>query len=107
MLKMCQNEMEDLNGNLEQVLGSKSRRQRRRGLLSYTCNRKLEISTAPTEAKSGEPAYSQTLTPKKLIVRCSDSGKQTVTRLWWMVFGVETGRGYRDKRMVACVLVTL
>ena len=36
--------------------------------------RKFEISTALTQAKSREPAY---------------SGRQTVGRLWWLVFEIE------------------
>ena len=39
-------------------------------------NRKFNISTASTKAKSQEPAYSQAL----------------VKRQWWVVLGVETGR---------------
>ena len=58
-------------------------------------NRKLLISRAPTKAKSQEPAYSQALTQNKIDrqrSRSKESGRQTVRRLWWMVFGVETGR---------------
>src|SRR6218665_2639121 len=60
------------------------------------CNRrKLLISRAPTKAKSQEPAYSQGLNQNKIDrqrSRSRESGRQTVRRLWWMVFGVETGR---------------
>ena len=58
-------------------------------------NRKLDISTAPTKARSREPAYSQALIQNKIDrqrVRSRELGRQTVRRLWWMVFGVETGR---------------
>src|SRR6218665_1501749 len=58
-------------------------------------NRKLLISRAPTKAKSQEPAYSQALNKNKMDrqrSRSRESGRQTVRRLWWMVFGVETGR---------------
>src|SRR6218665_485153 len=58
-------------------------------------NRKLLISRAPTKAKSQEPAYSQWLNQNKIDrqrSRSKESGRQTVRRLWWMVFGVETGR---------------
>jgi len=59
-------------------------------------NRKLEISTAPTKAKSREPAYSQALIQNKIgrqRVRSRDSGRQagSQTAIGWMVFGVETG----------------
>src|SRR6218665_3174555 len=58
-------------------------------------NRKLLISRAPTKAKSQEPAYSQALNQNKIDrqrSRSRESGRETVRRLWWMVFGVETGR---------------
>src|SRR6218665_2903378 len=58
-------------------------------------NRKLEISTAPAKGKSREPAYLQAFIQNKIHrqrVRCRESGWQTVRRLWWIVFGVETGR---------------
>jgi len=58
-------------------------------------NRKLEISRVPTKVKSREPAYSQALVQTKIDrqrVRFRESGRQTVRRLWWMVFRVETGR---------------
>ena len=57
-------------------------------------NRNLDISTAPTKARSREPAYSQLLTQNKIDrqrVRSRESGRQTVRRLWWMVFGVAGG----------------
>src|SRR6218665_1862068 len=57
-------------------------------------NRKLLISREPTKAKSQEPAYSQALNQNKIDrqrSRSRESGRQTVRRLWWMVFGVETG----------------
>jgi len=47
-------------------------------------NRKLEISRAPTKAKSREPAYSQALVQTKSIGSGSDPESQ--------MFGVETGR---------------
>ena len=60
-------------------------------------NRKLEISTAPTKAKSREPVYSQALIQNKINrqrVRSRESDRQSTIarRLWWMVFGVKTGR---------------
>ena len=56
-------------------------------------NRKLDISIAPTKARSREPAYSQALIQNKIDrVKSRESGRQTVRRLWWMVFGVETWR---------------
>ena len=62
-------------------------------------NHKHEISTEPTKAKSRESSYSHALVQNKIDrqrVRSIESGRQagrqTVRRLWWMVFGVETGR---------------
>src|SRR6218665_2321598 len=56
-------------------------------------NGNLLISRAPTKAKSQEPAYSQALNQNdRQGSRSRESGRQTVRRLWWMVFGVETGR---------------
>jgi len=49
------------------------------------------ISTAPTGAKSREPADSQALIQNKIDmqrVRSRESGRHSVKRLWWMVFGV-------------------
>src|SRR6218665_1032131 len=71
------------NSALDRLLGSRNR------------NRKLLISRAPTNAKSQEAAYSQALNQNKIDrqrSRSRESGRQTVRRLWWMVFGVETGR---------------
>src|SRR6218665_3061023 len=51
--------------------------------------------------KSQEPAYSQALNQNKIDrqrSRSRDSGRQRVRRLWWMVFGVETGREVRGRR---------
>src|SRR6218665_2287640 len=65
-----------------------------RGFVIKYRNSKLEISTAPTKAKSREPAYSQALVQNKIDrqrVRSRESGRQTIRRLWWMVFGGETG----------------
>ena len=64
-------------------------------------NRKLEISTAPTKAKSWEPAYSQALNQNKidrLRSESRESGRQTARWLWWMVFGVEMGWEARGRR---------
>src|SRR6218665_652377 len=64
-------------------------------------NRKLDISTAPTKARSREPAYSQALIQNKIDrqrVRSRESDRQTVRRLWGMMFGVETGREVGRKR---------
>ena len=49
----------------------------------------------PPKAKSQEPVYSQALIQNiidRQRVRSRESGRQTVRRLWWMVFGVETER---------------
>ena len=60
----------------------------------YNRNCKLLISRVPTKAKSQEPDYSQALN-HNLIDRqrskSSESGRQTVRRQWWMVFGVRAG----------------
>jgi len=64
-------------------------------IINSNHNRKLDISTAPTKARSREPACSQALVQNKIDrqrVRSRESGRQTARRLWWMVFGVETGR---------------
>src|SRR6218665_269447 len=64
-------------------------------ILTRNRNRKLLISRALTKAKSQEPAYSQALNQNKIDrqrSRSRESGRQTVRRLWWMVFGVETRR---------------
>src|SRR6218665_1660614 len=59
-------------------------------------NRKLDISTAPTKAKSREAAYSQALVDKKIDRRSQD---QTVRGLWWMVFELRRGGIGREKRI--------
>src|SRR6218665_3220008 len=64
-----------------------------------SCNSNLDISTAPTKAKSREPAYSQALIQNKsdrqrVRYRVMQAGR--VRQLWWMVFRVETGEGGRD-----------
>jgi len=49
-------------------------------------NRKLEISTATTKAKSWEPAYSQALIQNKndrQRVRSRESGRQTDSYVEW------------------------
>ena len=69
-------------------------------MYNCNCNCKLAISRAPTKAKSREPAYSQALVHNKIDrqrVRSIESGRQTVRRLWWMEFGIETGRRYREE----------
>jgi len=66
-------------------------------------NRKLDISTAPTKARSWEPAYSQALIQNKIDkqrVRSRESGRQTVRWLWRMVFGVEMGREVGRRRQM-------
>jgi len=48
-----------------------------------------------------ELAYSQALNQNKIDrqrPRSRESGRQTVRRLWWMVFGVETAREVRGRR---------
>ena len=58
-------------------------------------NRKLEISRAPTKAKSRESDYPEALNHNKIDRQRSKarkSGRQTARRLWCKVFGVETGR---------------
>ena len=45
--------------------------------------------------KSREPTYSQALIQNKIDrqrVSSRELGRQTVGGLWWMIFGVETGR---------------
>jgi len=57
---------------------------------NHNRNRKLEISTAPTTAKSREPAYSQALVQSKIDrqgVRSRESGKQADSQMA-MVDGV-------------------
>ena len=66
-----------------------------RSTISNHRNRKLEISTAPTKAKSQEPAYLQALIQNKIVrqrVRSRDSSRQTVRWLWCLVFRIEMGR---------------
>ena len=67
---------------------------------SINRNRKLEISTAPTKAKSREPAYSQALVQNKSIGSGSDSESQADSRTA-MVDGVWSwdGEGGREKRI--------
>src|SRR6218665_1843215 len=75
-------------------------RQSRSPTLYHNRNRKLEIFTALTKAKSRKPAHSQALVKNKIDrqrLRSRESGRQTVTWLWWMVFGVETGEGGMGK----------
>jgi len=60
-------------------------------------NSKLDVNTAPTKARSREPAYSQALIQTKIDrqrVRSRESGRQPVRQLhvWWMVFGIEMER---------------
>src|SRR6218665_2376168 len=60
-------------------------------VLHHTSNRnhKLVISTVPRKVKSREPAYSQALIQNKIDRqqgRSRESGRQTIARLWWMVF---------------------
>src|SRR6218665_2960106 len=60
----------------------------------HTRNRNLQISRAPTKARSQEPAYSQALNQNKIDrhrSRSREPGRETAKRLWWMVLGVETG----------------
>src|SRR6218665_2752375 len=62
----------------------------------------LRFLQRPQKAKSEEPAYSQSLVQNKIDwqrVRSRESGKQTVRRLWWMVFAVETGTEVGEKRI--------
>src|SRR6218665_1275922 len=60
-------------------------------------NRKLDIYTAPTKARN--QLIHRRLSKTKSIGSGSDPERQTVRRLWWMVFGVETGREVcREKR---------
>src|SRR6218665_1871156 len=84
------------SASLDQFPGSKQTKIKECFFLfSGNRNRKLLISRAPTKAKSQEPAYSQALNQNKIDrqrSRSRESGRQTVRRLWWMVFGVETGR---------------
>jgi len=66
--------------NVKQILRNKKCANR---------NRKLKTSTAPTKAKSWEPAYSQALVQSKIDrqrVRSRESGRQTVRRYgeWYL-----------------------
>jgi len=50
------------------------------GVQFFNRNRKLKISTAPTNSKSWEPAYSQALIQNKIDrqrVRSRESGRQS------------------------------
>ena len=62
---------------------------------SQNRNRKLEISRAPTKAKSREPAYSQALNQNRIDRQ--GSRIQTVRRLRWMMFRVEMAREVRGR----------
>ena len=58
-------------------------------------NRNLETSTAPTKAKSREPAYSQALNQNKIDrqrVKSGESGRQIDGRLRWVMFRIEMTR---------------
>ena len=66
-------------------------------------NRTLDISTAPTKAKSQEPAYSQALVQNKIVrqrVRSKESGRQADSQTA-MVDGVWSldGEGCTRKTM--------
>jgi len=66
-----------------------------RSFWSWNRNSKLKISTAPTKAKSQEPVYSHALNQNTIDrhgLRSRQSIRQTFRRLWWIVFGWETGR---------------
>src|SRR5688572_29440711 len=63
-------------------------------------NRKLDISKAPTKAKSRKPAYSQALNQNRIDRQRSksrESGRQTVRRLRWMMLRVEMAREVRGR----------
>src|SRR6218665_827 len=82
-------------GERQAFVQEKLEQQFRYACNCFNHNRKLLISRAPTKVKSQEPAYSQALNQNKIDrqrSRSKESGRQTVRRLWWMVFGVETGR---------------
>ena len=67
-----------------------------------TCNHNLEIFTATTKGKSGEPTYSQTLIQDKIdrqgvkIKRVRQAGRQTVRRLRKCL---ELRKGGREEKM--------
>ena len=65
-------------------------------------NRKLDISAAPTKAKSRDPAYAQALSQNK-IDRQRVRSMQRVRQLWWMVFGVQTSGLFRGVDMERCL----
>ena len=54
--------------------------------------RNLKISTAPIKARLREPTYSQALNQNKIDMQWVRSRESAGRQLWWMVFGVETGR---------------
>ena len=62
------------------------------GIQCINRNRNLETSTAPTKAKSREPAYSQALNQNKIgrqRVKSRESGRQIDGQLRWVMFRVE------------------
>ena len=70
------------------------------GLDLRNCNRKLDISTAPTKARSREPAYSQALILNKIDrqrVKSRESASQTAMVYGVWSWDVEGGREEEDK----------
>src|SRR6218665_406372 len=95
---LCQRKIHSVTAAITRMTVNRFSTTRRDFTRDFTRNRnrKLLISRAPTKVKSQEPAYSQALNQNKIDrqrSRSRESGRQTVRRLWWMVFGVETGRG--------------
>ena len=83
-------------GEIGEILPIKwEKRNVREKCLGYR-NRKLQISTAPTKAKSLEPSYSQALNQNKIDRQGSHNPEsQTAIRLWLrvkMMFRVKTER---------------
>src|SRR6218665_1313962 len=80
--------------------GSKKKEQVRKIAPQPQSYCKLNISTAPTKAKTWEPAYSQVLIQNKIDRQRvkTQRVRQADRRLWSMVFGVETRREIWERR---------
>ena len=63
-------------------------------------NRNIQTSTAPTKAKSREPAYSLALSQNKIDsqrIKSGESGRQIDGRPRWVMFRVEMTRDVRRR----------
>src|SRR6218665_2490786 len=58
------------------------------------------ISRAPAKTKSPEPAYYRRFTKTKSIGNGQDPERQTVRRIWWMVFGIQMGREVWERQSI-------